>query len=134
MLTLRKIDFVVQFVFGFIMVLSFPVFFAFGFPAGLLLLGSWQLLSAFFNTSSFRSSGLGRQIWNYWKFTGLVFAFFCLCIPLSSVLKQDDVRLLSTFAISASLPVAVYYMVIYKRLIGHFALRHELSGLLRSKH
>ena len=134
MLTLRRIDYAAQYFLGVIMVLSLPVFFAYGFLAGLLLLGSWQLFSAFFNTSSFLRSGLGRQICNYWKFTGLVFAFLFLCIPLSRLFNPDDVQVLGAVAIAGSIPVAVYYMVIYKKLIGHFALRHELSGLLRSKH
>lgn len=134
MLTLRKIDYTAQTVLGIITVLSLPIFFAYGLLAGLFLLGSWQLFSAFFNTSSFLSSGLGRHICNYWKFTGLVFAFLFLCIPVSGLFKPDEVQLLGAVAVAGSIPLSVYYMVIYKKLIGHFVLRHELSGLLRSKH
>lgn len=116
------------------MLLSVPVLFYFGFPAGLFLLGCWQLLSAFFNTSCFYNNGMGYQICSYWKYAGLIFTLLFVSVPLAGLLNPDDVQVLAAVAVMAAIPVAVYYLKIYKKLIGHLVLRHELGGLIRSKH
>lgn len=131
---LRKIDYSVQLVLGVIMLLSLPVFFLYGFLAGLFLLGFIQLVSAVSNTSGFLTNGLGNEICNYWKYTGLIFASLFLCIPLAELFNPDDVQVLGAIGITASVPVSVYYLNIYKKLIRHLAFKNELEGLIKSKH
>jgi hypothetical protein len=134
MMRLRKTDHSIQCVLGFILLLSLPALLFYGFLAGLFLLGCWQLLSAFFNTSSFYYNGMGYQICSYWKYTGLIFVILFLWILLAKPVNPDDVQVLAVVAVTAAIPVAVYYLNIYKKLIGHLVLRNELGGLLRSKH
>jgi TRAP-type uncharacterized transport system fused permease subunit len=66
--------------------------------------------------------------------TGLVFAFLFLCVPLSELFDPDDVQVIAVVAVVGSVPVAVYYLTIYNKLIKHFELRNELGGLVKSKH
>jgi hypothetical protein len=114
MLLLRKIDYTLQLALACLMILSIPFFFFFGFMAGLFLMGCWQLLSAVSNTNSFIRSGLSKEIINYWKFTGIVMASLFACFPLSTVFG--------------------YYLRIYNKLIDALKMRHELGGLIKSKH
>ena len=134
MIRLRKIDHGIQCVLGVIMFLSVPVSFFYGFLAGFFLLGCWQLFSAFFNTRSFYNNGMGYQICSYWKYTGLLFALLFIGIQLSKLVNPGDVQLLAATVVTAAVPVAVYYLHIYRKLISHLVLRDELSGLIRSKH
>ena len=131
---LRKTDHRIQCVLGLTLLFSLPALLFYGFLAGLFLLGCWQLLSAFFNTSSFYNNGMGYQICFYWKYTGLIFVLLFLCILFSKPLNPGNVQVLAVVAFTAAIPVAVYYLNIYKKLIGHLVLRNELGGLLRSKH
>jgi len=134
MLLIRKIDHAAQLVLCVMAILLFPVFLLFGFLAGLFLLGFWQLLSASLNTNSFLANGLGTQICTYWKFTGLIFASLFICVPLSRLFNPDDVQVLAGIGIAASVPVAFYYLNIYKKLIDTFSFKTELGGLIKSKH
>jgi len=134
MLLLRKIDQSAQLVLGVIMLLSVPILLWYGFLTGLFLLGFWQLLSASLNTAGFLNNGLGRQICTYWKFTGLIFASLFLCVPLSKLFNPDDVQVLAAIGIAGSVPVAVYYLRIYKKLIDELSFKTELEGLIKSKH
>jgi hypothetical protein len=134
MLLLRKADYYIEFVLGILMLLSIPILFFYGFLAGLFVMGCWQLFSASVNTNSFLAAGLSKQICTYWKWTGVVMAFLFLCIPLSNFFNPDNVQVLGAIALSGSVPVAIYYLTIYKKLIGHFELRQELSGIIKSHH
>lgn len=134
MIRLRKADLRIQCVLGVILPLLVPAMFMYGFLAGLFLLGCWQLLSAFFNTGSFFKNGMGYQICSYWKYTGLIFALLFLCVTVAKRMNPVDVQVLAAVAVTAAMPVAVFYLNIYNKLIGHLALRDELRGLLRSKH
>lgn len=134
MLFIRKADYYFQFTVGIIMLLSIPVLFIYGFFAGLFFMGCWQLFSASFNTSSFMGAGLSKEIGSYWKWTGIVMASLFLCVPLAELFKADDVQVLGGFAVVASIPVAIYYLSIYNKLLAHLALRNELGGLLKSNH
>lgn len=134
MLLLRKIDYSLQLALACLMILSIPFFVFFGFMAGLFLMGCWQLLSAVSNTNSFIRSGLSKEIVNYWKYTGIVMASIFACFPLSTVFDPDDVQVLGVAAVFAAIPLAGYYLHIYHKLIEALNLRHELSGLTKSKH
>jgi hypothetical protein len=134
MRTLKKIDYHLQCMLGILMLLSVPFFFLFGFMAGLFLMGFWQLVSAILNTNCFMYSGLTKEIVNYWKYTGMVMAALFACVPLSSIFNPDDVQVLAGIGIVASVPVACYYLHIYHKLIEALKLRHELGGLIKSKH
>ena len=127
MLLFRRIDHSVQWILGTGMLISLPGFLPYGFLAGLFLMGCWQLFSASLNTKSFLYNGLGKEICSYWKFTGLVFACLFLCIPLAELFDPDDVQVLGAVAVSAGAPIAVYYLLIYKKLIHHPELRKELG-------
>lgn len=128
---LRKIDYYGQCILGILMVVSLPVLYIYGFMAGLFLLGCWQLLSAAANTFSFLAQRHGRQICNYWRFTGIVMALLFLCIPLGRMFDPDDVQVLGGISILASIPLGVYYLKIYRGLIDHIHLRDELQGFIR---
>jgi hypothetical protein len=134
MLLLRKIDYSAQIVFGVLMLLSIPLVFIYGFLAGLFLLGGWQLISAALNTTCFLKNSLVTDICMYWKCTGLVFACFFLCVPLVEIFDEDDVQVLGGAGLIASIPLAVYYLHIYGKLLGNLRLRNELSSLIKSNH
>jgi hypothetical protein len=134
MLTLKKIDYYLQCILSILMLLSMPFFFFFGFLAGLFLLGFWQLASAILNTNSFLHAGHTRLIINYWRYTGMVMALLFLCVPLSAIFNPDDVQGIGGIAIVAAVPVSWYYLSIYLKLIKTLELRHEVSGLIKSKH
>lgn len=134
MLLLRKADYYIEFILGVLMLLSIPVLFFYGFLSGLFVMGCWQLFSASVNTNSFLTAGFSKQICTYWKWTGVVMALLFLCIPLSRLFKPDDVQVLGAIAICGSIPIAIYYLAIYKKLIAHFELREELSGIIKSHH
>ena len=134
MRTLKKIDYYLQCTLGVMMILSIPILFLFGFLAGLFLLGFWQLVSAVLNTNSFMRSGLAKEIMNYWKYTGLVMATLFACVPLSWLFDPDDIQVVGVVAVIASVPVGCYYLSIYHKLLEALKLRHELSGLVKSKH
>lgn len=128
MLTLRKIDHGIQVALGVIMIFSLPVLFIYGFMAGLFLMGFIQLVSAVANTSAFLVNGMGRQICNYWKYTGLVMASLFICVPLAEIFNPDDVQVLAGFGIAGSVPVAIYYLHIYKQLIRHLGFKTNWAG------
>lgn len=134
MLTLRKIDHGIQVALGVIMIFSLPVLLLYGFMAGLFLMGFIQLISAAANTSGFLANGMGRQICNYWKFTGLVMASFFICVPLAEIFNPDDIQVIAAVGVGASVPVAAYYLHIYRQLIRLIAFKNELGGLIKSKH
>ncbi len=134
MVLLRKIDYNLQVYLGIMMVLSVPILLYFGFLVGLFLLGVWQLLSAILNSNSFLNAGMAKQICNYWKFAGLIFAFFFLTYPLTLIFNEDDVQVLAGIGLVGSVPVAAYYTAIYRKLIGFIVLRSELGGVIKSNH
>ena len=131
---LRKIDYYSQVILGIAMLLSIPVLLHYGFLAGLFVMGCWQLLSAFFNTGSFLAVGMGKEICRYWKFTGLIFAALFLCFPLSYIFDPDDVQVLGAVGISAAVPLACYYIFIYKLMMNHYEIRQEIGTIIKSKH
>jgi hypothetical protein len=102
--------------------------------AGLFLMGCWQLFSAAVNTRAFLSYGLPVEIGKYWTCTGLVMGALFLCVPLADLFDPDDVQVLAGVAVVGAIPVAVYYLVIYRKLIDHIIVRREVSGLIKSKH
>ena len=133
MLTIRKIDFGFQVGLGLVMCLSVPVFFFYAFGAGLFVLGCWQLLSAVFNTNSFIHHELKKEIKKYWLWTGIDLGILFLCIPLSEWFDPDDVQVVFWTGTAGAVPIAVYYMIIYKRLLEKIKLRKELSAFTKSK-
>ncbi len=133
MLTVRRIDYYSQFVLGSIMLLSLPVMFQYGSLAGFFLIDCWQLFSASANTNNFISSGLCKKISSYWKWTGIIMASLFLCVFLCQRFNPDDIQILAGVAVMASVPLSIYYLSIYKRLINHQVLRNELSGIIKSK-
>lgn len=134
MIRLRKTDLVIQCVFAVFLLLSFPWLHPDGFLAALFLPGCWQLVSAFFNTRGFYNNGMRYQIRSFWKYTGLITALLFLPVPLAQWLNPETVRVLTVVTVISAVPVSLYYLNCYKKLIGHLALRHELGGLIRSKH
>lgn len=134
MLIVRKIDFYLQVTLGALMVLSIPWLFLYGFMAGLLVLGCWQLISATANTRLFLAHSQKKLILKYWRFTVTILCILGLCIPLSIAFDPDDVQVLAALALAGSVPIAIYYLVIYDKLITSIGLSKELSGLTKSKH
>ena len=134
MILFRKIDYYAQVVLGIMAGISIPLLMLYGFLAVLYVLGCWQLISAFANTTSFLDLGMAKQICRYWKCTGLVFASLFLCYPLSFFYNPDDVQVLAAIGISASVPLACYYLFVYKIMINHYEMRKELGSIIKSKH
>ncbi len=134
MLVLKKIDYYLQCILSILMFLSIPFLYFYGFLAGLFLIGFWQLTSAVINTNSFMHAGHTPSILSYWRYTGIVMALLFVCVPLSTIFNPDDVQVIGGIAIIAAVPVSWYYLSIYLKLIKTLELRHEVSGLIKSKH
>ena len=47
----------------------------------------------------------------------------------TELLNPDDLQVLAAPAVTATVPVAVYYLKIDKKLIGHLLMRHEPGAL-----
>lgn len=131
MILLRKTDYYIQLLLELLILILVPLLHWYGFLTGLFILGCWQLLSASFNSSSLVSAGFRKGVAIYWKWTVVVLASLFLSIPLSWLLHPDHLRVFVFLVIGASIPVAVYYLVIYKKLINHYEMRRELSGIIK---
>ena len=134
MLPIRKIDHGGQLVLGTIMLLSMPVLYFFGFLAGLLILGIWQLISALFNTNAFTNSVYKREIRRYWIFCFADFGLLVVGYIWGIVFDKDDVPVIYCIALIGASVIAIYYLMIYKKLIDFISIRDELDGLTKSKH
>ncbi|HEX7906276.1 MAG TPA: hypothetical protein VF487_20520 [Chitinophagaceae bacterium] len=134
MLSFYKIDYYLQYGLCILLFLSIPVLFLYGFMAGLFILGCWQLLSAALTTPCFLKSGQSKIIFTYWKWTGLILALLLLYIPLSILFDTDDLQVIGVIAVIGSIPVAFYYLLIYKRLIDHLSIKKEIAGIIKSNH
>jgi hypothetical protein len=133
MLTIRKIDWYGQVVLGALMGLSVPFFLAYGFLLGLFFLGVWQLVSAGLNTVAFIGAGQMREIINYWRWAALDLGFMGLCISLPMIINRDDVQVFTLIGIICSIPIALFYIVIYRKLVRRFEMRKTLSSIIKSK-
>ncbi|MBC7948757.1 MAG: hypothetical protein H7Y42_12790 [Chitinophagaceae bacterium] len=130
----RRIDFYTQAILGGLMILSMPFFLLFGFLAGLFVLGVLQLISAALNTKAFIAAGYRKQIRNYWLYTGITLFIICVSLLLNNWFDPDDMQVPFWIAVTASVPIAFYYLTIYHKLISHFQRMRELGGLIKSKH
>ena len=127
--TLRKIDWYGQFFFGILMILSIFILFLYGF--GLLILGAWQLISALANTYGFTRSGLKKEIRNYWIFTVTDLLIFFSPFFLKNIFDEDDLDVLVWTGATLGIPIAIYYLWIYKKLIMYVDLSNELTGFTK---
>lgn len=134
MVLLRKIDYYIQIFIGILMILSVPVLFLYGFLTGLFVLGCWHLFSAAFNTRTYIIIGLSKQVNIYWKWTGLILFILFLSIFLSRSFDQDYMHIPACVAVIGSVPVAIYYLYIYNKMISHISMKKELEGVIKSKH
>lgn len=134
MLLIRKIDHMVQLVLGTLMLLSLPVLYTYGFMAGLCIMGVWQLVSAILNTYSFIDAGHRRRIRLYWICCLADLMLLALVWISEDLLGTGVVQLVYSIAITGAIGIAVYYLVIYNRVIAAISLRDELDGLTKSKH
>lgn len=132
MLTIRKADFYSQVILGCLMVLSMPFMFLHGFLLGLFFLGCWQMISAVLNTRAFIRSGFKKSVLTYWIWASFDLLVLLFCIPLSELFKPDDVRVIVAIAVFGSVVIAIYYGVIYKKLIDHLDFKNELSAFIKS--
>lgn len=134
MLSSYKIDYYLQYGLCILMFISIPVLLLYGFMAGLFILGCWQLLSAALTTPCFLKTGQSRMIFTYWKWAALILGLLLLCIPLSILFDPDDLQVIGVIAVIGSIPVAFYYLLIYKRLIDHLSIKKEIGGIIKSNH
>ena len=130
----RKIDYYGQLILGSLILLSVPLLLFYGFLAGLLILGCWQLLSAVFNTKAFVHTGHSKQIWSYWSCCIADLAIFFLSWYFEKTLNTGSVQVFYWIALPGAVLIAIYYLKLYKNLIQFFSLRDELDGLTKSKH
>lgn len=131
---LRKTDLGLQVLVGIAMIASIPFYFIFGFLIGLFFLGIIQLISAAINTQAFIQNGFSIQICNYWKYTALVLSSLFVCVPVDYFFKSDAASVSGFAGVICSVPLALYYMHIYKLLIRNISFKNELGGLIKSKH
>ena len=134
MLIIKRIDYFGQLVLAALMLLSIPILYFYGFLAGLFLLGCWQLLSAFFNTFSFLSLSQRKQIWWYWKLCIADLTILLTAWISEKKIDPDIIHFMSGTAILGAVFIAVYYLIIYYKLIELIFLRNELDGLTKTKH
>jgi hypothetical protein len=111
-----------------------PFLYFFGAGLGLLLLGCWQVISAFLNTYSFIYIGYKRSIILYWIFCIADLSLIALFLLLENNLTENFTLLVFWIVIGAAVFIAGYYLKIYYRLIKLISLRNELDGLTKSKH
>ena len=130
----RKIDYYGQLILGSLILLSVPLLLFYGFLAGLLILGCWQLLSAVFNTKAFVHTGHSKQIWSYWSCCIADLAILFLSWYFEKTLNTGSVQVFYWIALPGAVLIAIYYLKLYKNLIQFFSLRDELDGLTKSKH
>ena len=128
---LRKIDWYGQFFFGIIMILSIFILFFYGFGFGLLILGSWQLISALANTYAFTRNGLKKEIRNYWISSVTDLLIFFSPFFLKNIFDEDDLEVLVWTGATLGVPIAIYYLRIYKKLIMYVDLSNELTGFTK---
>jgi len=134
MLSMRKIDFGGQLVLAALMILSTPLAYRYGFMAGLFVMGIWQLISAILNTTTFMHFAFRKRIRIYWICWFADFAIFVLTWFGEKSFHHNDREVLFVIAIIGAIGIAVYYLMIYNKLIGSISLRNELDGLTKSKH
>jgi|SRR5688572_32775055 len=132
--TLRKIDYVGQLVLAALVLLSIPILYLYGFLAGLLIMGCWQLISAALNTNAFIQSGRRKQIRTYWKCCIGDLTLILICWFSEEAIDADYTEAIFWIATTGAALIAVYYLTIYNRLLQFISLRNELDGLTKSKH
>lgn len=134
MLLVRKIDRYGQAMLAALMILSVPFLFIYGFLAGLLILGGWQLISAAMNTTSFLYEGYRSKILSYWKLCIADLLALLLCWLAGEFIVAEYAQVLFWLAVAGSIPIAIYYWKIYSTLVEHLLLNNELHGVIKSKH
>jgi high-affinity Fe2+/Pb2+ permease len=134
MILLRKMDYSGQLVLGVMMLLSVPILFFYGVLAGLFIMGIWQLISALLNTNIFLNSIYKKKILRYWLYCFMDFGLLGLGYIWGTLISEDDAPVIFCIAILGAIGVAIYYLVIYRKLIGFLSIRDELDGLTKSKH
>ena len=134
MLLIRKIDYTGQLVLGIMMLLSVPILYFYGFLAGLFIMGIWQLISALLNTNTFLNSIYKKKILRYWLYCFVDFGLLGLGYIWAKVVNRDDAPVIFCIAIFGAIGIAIYYLMIYSKLIGFLSIRDELDGLTKSKH
>ena len=134
MLLLRKIDSYGQIILWILMLGSIPVLFIYGFLYGLIIIGTWQLISAAFNTLGFLRNGMQKTIYKYWILAG-----FDLLILGGVLFFGDSFRselfenVLGFMTLFGGAAISVYYLTIERKLISILQERKELSAFTKSK-
>lgn len=134
MLLIKKIDYFGQLVLATLMILSIPFLLFYGFLAGLFIMGCWQLLSAFLNTYSFLSLSQRKQILLYWKLCIADLIILLVGWLTDKIINHDILQFISGTALVGAAFIAIYYLIIYNKLIELISLRNELDGLTKTKH
>ncbi len=133
MTSVRKMDLQAQIGLGILMVASIPFFISYLFLIGLFILGIWQLLSAGINTSLFNRTGLGKKIQIYWIIVSIDLGLFFISWLLSSDTKENFLSVIVSFALIAAIGIAIYYLIIYRKLITHLKSRQDISCFTKTK-
>jgi hypothetical protein len=131
---MRKIDCYGQLILVSCMLLSMPFLYFVGVGIGLIILGSWQLISAIVNTPAFIHTGYKKQILSYWAFWIANLSLIVLFLLFEKDLSENLLMTVFGITIGAAVLIAGNYLRIYYRLIGLLSLRNELDGLTKSKH
>ena len=134
MLLIRKIDCYGQLILISCMLISIPFLYFAGIGIGLILLGGWQLISAFLNTPGFINAGYKKPIMFYWIFCVVDLGSILFLWQFGSTFTSDCIMVVGWITIGAAIFIAAYYLRIYYRLIDLISLRNELDGLTKSKH
>jgi hypothetical protein len=129
--TARKIDWYGQIFFSSLMALSIFIMLFYSFGFGLLILGGWQLISAAMNTYSFSKNGFKKEIRIYWIFTFTDLAIFFCPFFLDRIFDRDDLEVLTWTGAFLGIPIAIYYLVKYNKLIKHIDVLEELNGFVK---
>lgn len=99
----------------------------------LFLMGSWQLISAIFNTCSFLQTVFEKRILIYWIFCIAELVFFYLTY-WTQLLTSPTPEVSFWITIGGAIAIDIYYLTIYFKFIEFIFLRDELDGLTKSKH
>jgi hypothetical protein len=131
MLMVRKIDWYIQVGLSVILIISLPVLFLHGLGWSFCIPGAWQLISSLANTSGFFQTGMKKEIRMYWILAVIDLIIFFSPFFLKSLFDADGSEVLTYAGAVCGIPVAVYYLRVYNRLIQQLKTTEELTGFVR---
>lgn len=131
----RKIDLYLQLTLAILTLASLSFMGMIGLLYGMLLLGSWQLLSALLNTLFTRNHQFGKRIRIYWLGTCIVIGAVLLAPGAGNYISVPDnlVMLLLVLGALTSIGLAAFYWYCCKELISELNFNKGFQHIVRKQ-